>query len=101
VNETLSLTRREPLPVGAAVDVTLPERFVVLGAGLVYGVPLAALLAGGALGAALFASDLAAAIGAALAVGAALLAAPLWRRWLEKATLRELAVRPAASSAPP
>ena len=86
-----------PLDVGAAVDIVLPERFVLLGAVLVYGVPLAALLAGAALGAALFGSDAAAAGGAGVAVVAAWLAAPLWRRRLESATLRELELRPITS----
>ena len=34
------------LPVGATVTVTLPEQYLLLGAALVYGVPLAALLFG-------------------------------------------------------
>ena len=67
---------------------------MLLGAALVYGVPLAALLAGGVLGGLLFDSDPAAAAGAGLAVVTAWFAAPLWRRRLEDATLRELVVRP-------
>ena len=72
----------------------LPERYLVLGAVLVYGVPLAALLGGGAFAALLFGSDLAAAAGAALALGVALLAAPALRLRLERVTLRELTVQP-------
>jgi positive regulator of sigma E activity len=80
--------------VGAAVAVTLPESYLLLGALLVYGVPLVALLAGAAGAALLFGSDLAAAGGAASAVALTLLAAPTLRSRLEKATLRELCVQP-------
>lgn len=72
---------------------TLPDRYVVAAAALVYGWPLAALLAGGAVGAAGFGTDFAAAAGAATAVLAALLMASPLRRRLERATLRRLAVR--------
>lgn len=75
---------------------TLPDRYVVAAAALVYGWPLAALLAGGATGAAVFGTDLAAAAGAVAAVLAALLAASPLRRRLERATLRRLAVHTAA-----
>ena len=74
---------------------TLPDRYVVAAATLVYGWPLAALLTGAAIGAAAFGTDLAAAAGAATAVLASLpIASPLRRR-LERATLRRLAVRAA------
>jgi len=92
----LTLASRESLPVGAAVTVTLPEGLLLLGAALVYGVPLAALLAGAAVGAALFATDLAAAAGAALGLIAALAATAFLRRRLERATLRRLDVQLAA-----
>jgi positive regulator of sigma E activity len=90
--EPLALAARSSIPVGATVAVTLPDRYLLLGAALVYGVPLAALLTGAAVAAALFGSDLAAAAGAALAVSVALLAASSLRRRLERATLRHLAV---------
>jgi sigma-E factor negative regulatory protein RseC len=83
-----------PLAVGATVEVTLPERYLLLAALLVYGVPLAALIGGGSLAALLFGSDLAAATGAALGLAAALLAAPALRSRLESATLRELTLQP-------
>jgi positive regulator of sigma E activity len=79
--------------VGSTVTVTLPEPYLLLGAALVYGVPLAALLLGAAAAAAMFDSDLAAAAGAGLALLAALLAAARVRRRVEQATLRRLAVR--------
>jgi positive regulator of sigma E activity len=78
--------------------VTLPDRYVLAAAVLVYGWPLGALLAGGAAGAAAFGSDLAAAIGAVAALAAALLAASPLRRRLERATLRRLSVRSVASA---
>jgi positive regulator of sigma E activity len=78
------------------VSVTLPERYLLLGAVLVYGVPLAALLCGAAAAALVFDTDWAAAAGAGLALLGALLVASVWRRPLEQATLRRLAVRRAA-----
>ncbi|HET7924375.1 MAG TPA: SoxR reducing system RseC family protein, partial [Rhodanobacteraceae bacterium] len=78
------------------VAVTLPDRYVIAGAVLVYGWPLAALLAGAALASAAFGSDLAAAAGAASALVAALLVAVPLRRRFERATLRRLAVRAVA-----
>jgi positive regulator of sigma E activity len=92
-SERLTLTTSLAIPVGATVAVTLPDRYLLLGASLVYGVPLAALLVGAATAAALFATDLAVAAGAALALAAAMLVSPLLRRRLERATLRHLAVR--------
>ena len=92
----LTLAASGTIPVGTTVAVTLPDRYVVAAAALVYGWPLAALLAGGAIGAGVFGTDLAAAAGAAAAVVAALLAASPLRRRLERGTLRRLAVRAAA-----
>jgi len=92
-HERLTLAAEATFPVGAAVAVTLPDRYLLLGASLVYGVPLAALLAGGVLGSVLFGSDLGAAAGGALALGGAMLVAPILRRRLEEITVRKLAVR--------
>jgi positive regulator of sigma E activity len=91
--EQLTLAASGTIPVGTTVAVTLPDRYVLAAAALVYGWPLGALLAGGAAAAALFGSDLAAAVGAAAGLVAALLAAWPLRRRLERATLRRLAVR--------
>jgi sigma-E factor negative regulatory protein RseC len=92
----LTLPTSGTLAVGAAVTVTLPDRYVLAGAALLYGLPLCALLAGGAVAAAMFGSDLAAACGGLAALlGTLLLAGPLRRR-LERATLRRLAVTPLA-----
>lgn len=92
----LTLAARGSIPLGTTVAVTLPDRYVIAGAVLVYGWPLAALLAGAALASAAFGSDLAAAAGAASALVAALLVAVPLRRRFERATLRRLAVRAVA-----
>ena len=92
-SERFTLRASGTLPVGASVAVTLPERYVLLGAVLVYGLPLGALLAGGAAAAAIFATDFSAAAGAAAALAASIAAAAPLRRRLERATLRRLAVR--------
>ena len=94
-SERLTLAADVAFPVGAAVTVTLPDRYLLLGASLVYGVPLVALLVGGALGAAVLGSDLGAAGGAIAALALAVLVAPVLRRRLEQNTVRKLAVRPA------
>lgn len=92
-SERLTLAANGTIPVGSTVAVTLPDRYVLAAAALVYGWPLGALLAGGATAAAIFGTDLAAALGAAGALAAALLAASPLRRRLERATVRRLAVR--------
>ncbi|HUQ53387.1 MAG TPA: SoxR reducing system RseC family protein [Gammaproteobacteria bacterium] len=92
-SEELTLAASPAIPVGATVAVTLPDRYLLLGAVLVYGVPLAALLAGAGTAAALFGTDLAVAAGAVLALAAAVAAASFLRGRLERATLRHLAVR--------
>jgi positive regulator of sigma E activity len=95
-SDRLTLATGGSIPVGATVSVTLPERYVLVGAVLVYGLPLGALLAGGTVAAAVFGSDAAAAAGAAAALVGALVAAAPLRRRLERATLRRLAVHPVA-----
>jgi positive regulator of sigma E activity len=81
-------------PVGSAVDVTLPERYLLLGAALVYGLPLVALLAGAVVGAVWWRSDAGAAAGAVVAVAVAALAVSTLRRRLEGAVLARLTIRP-------
>jgi positive regulator of sigma E activity len=95
----LTLAASGTIPVGTTVAVTLPDRYVLAAAVLVYGWPLAALLAGGAAAAAMFGSDLAAATGAVATLAAALLAASPLRRRLERAALRHLAVHSVPSAA--
>jgi positive regulator of sigma E activity len=96
-SERLALAANVAIPVGAKVTVTLPDRYLLLGAALVYGLPLMALLLGAAVAAALFDSDLAAAAGAGIALPGTWLAACALRRRLEQATLRHLAVRQVAN----
>jgi positive regulator of sigma E activity len=86
------------LRVGDAVAVTLPERYVLLGALLVYGVPLGALLGGAVLGVAATRTDLGGLAGAVIAVAAAVLVSPALRRRLEQQTLRQLAVQRMSSA---
>ncbi len=92
-SEQLTLAATGSIPVGTAVVVTLPERYLLAGAMVIYVLPLGALLAGSAVAAAIFASDWAAAAGGAAALLVALLAASPLRRRLERATLRHLAVQ--------
>ncbi len=92
-SEELTLAATGSIPVGTAVVVTLPERYLLASATVIYVLPLGALLAGSAVAAAIFASDWAAAVGGAAALMAALLAASPLRRRLERATLRHLAVQ--------
>lgn len=89
----LTLAANGAIPVGAAVSVSMPERYVLAGAGVLYGVPLAALLLGAAVATLAFGSDLAAAAGGAAALLAGVLAAAPLRRRLERGMSRQLAVR--------
>ena len=91
----LTLAANDALSVGSPVAVTLPERYVLAGAALLYGLPLAALLGGASVAALVFGSDGAAAAGAVAALLGGLLAAAPLRRRLEHTMLRNLAVRPA------
>ena len=80
--------------IGDAVVVRLPDRYLLLGSLLLYGLPLVALVCGAASGAAAFGSDLGAALGAVAAIGAVWLATPRLRRRLEERTLRHLELGP-------
>jgi sigma-E factor negative regulatory protein RseC len=82
------------LKPGDRVLVALPERYVLRGALLLHGVPLAALLFGALAGSALGGSDVAAVVGAVLGVAVALAATPRLRARLERAVTRSLDVRP-------
>jgi positive regulator of sigma E activity len=80
--------------VGDAIVVRLPERYLLLGSLLLYGMPLAALIFGAAAGAAVAGSDIGAALGAVATTAAAWLATPRLRRRLEELTLRRLELDP-------
>jgi positive regulator of sigma E activity len=88
------------LPVGGAagvgtdVLVALPERYVLLSALLLHGLPWGALLAGAALGAYAVPGDLGAIAGAVLAAAGAVLLTPALRRRVERATLERLSLEP-------
>lgn len=102
--------RAEKLVIPAAGDfcagdrvlVALPDRYVLRGALLLHGLPLAALLAGAAAGSALGGSDATAVAGAVAGVAAALAATPQLRVRLERAVTSNLEVRrdPAAADTP-
>jgi positive regulator of sigma E activity len=80
---------------GLPVLVSLPQRYVLLTSVLLYGLPLAALLIGGLLGAAVAGGDdLGTLLGALGVLAASLFLSPRLRRALERATARHLVVRP-------
>jgi positive regulator of sigma E activity len=80
------------LAPGERVVVALPERYVLLAALLVHGLPLAALLAGAVAGYAATGTDLGAGAGAAAGVSLAVLGTPRLRKRVEHGTLRGLTV---------
>ncbi len=82
-----------PLALGDEVAVTLPVESLLSGTLLLHGLPLAALLAGGAAGAWLGA-DAGCLAGAALGLAAAVLAAPRLKRRVERATLERVELEP-------
>lgn len=80
-----------PVAVGDVVTVELPADSVMLGALLLYGLPLAGLLSGALLGGWLAGwSDLAVLVGAVSGALLAVVAMPAAKRRLETATLRQL-----------
>jgi positive regulator of sigma E activity len=91
--QRLSFDTRLALSVGEPVVVALPDRYLLLGALLVHGLPLGALLAGAVAGAAIGGSDGAAVLGSVAGVAVALLAAPRLRARLERDTLRRVELR--------
>jgi len=92
--QRLSFDTPLPLAVGETVVVALPDRYLLLGAMLVHGLPLAALLVGALVGVAVAGSDLGGVAGALGGVAAALLIAPRLRAKLERNTLRRVELRP-------
>jgi positive regulator of sigma E activity len=93
-SETLAIAAdRDDFVPGDRVLVALPDRYVLRGALLLHGLPLAALLGGAFAGAALGQSDLAALAGAVAGVAAALGATPRLRARLEQAVTANLELR--------
>jgi positive regulator of sigma E activity len=82
--------------VGDAVALSLPARSLLRGSLLLYGLPLAALLAGGGAGQWLLGSDAGCLLGALSGVALMLAAAPGLARRIDEATLDELRVERAA-----
>ena len=80
--------------VGAEVQVALPERFVLLSALVLHGLPWGALLMGAVLGAYAVPGDAGAIAGAVLAAAAGVLLTPALRRRVERATLERLSLLP-------
>ncbi len=90
----LRLRARVPLTVGETVLVSLPARYLLLGAVLLHGLPWAMLLLGGLAGELAGNSDLSCLIGAMIGFGGTLAVIPRWQRRLEMTTSNELRVVP-------
>jgi positive regulator of sigma E activity len=88
------------LRVGDRVRVVLPAEQLLSSTLLLHGAPLAALLAGGALGAILTASDVGCLAGAVLAVGVVVAVAPRLRRRVERLTAERVVLEPVRRVAP-
>jgi positive regulator of sigma E activity len=86
----LSLRGSEALSVGDRVNVSLPAHWVLVGACLLYGLPLTGLLAGALAGSLLGASDIGVLIGALTGVALSFAAAPPLRRRVESAAAAAL-----------
>jgi positive regulator of sigma E activity len=82
-----------PVRIGDSVLVALPERYVLVGAILLHGLPWAALLAGAVAGFVATGTDTGSVLGALGAVALALLAARRLRGRIERMTMRCLSVR--------
>jgi positive regulator of sigma E activity len=78
---------------GTAVELSLPERYVLYGSLAVYGLPLLGLLAGAATGAFVTGSDPGVVVGAVAGVGLVYLFTPRLRRRIEEAALRQVRVK--------
>ena len=94
----MTFATERPLALGERVVVAMPDRYLLLVSLLVYGLPLAGLLAGALLGLAALGSDLGAAAGAAGGAASVLLAAPAFRARFERATLRRMHLLPSADA---
>ena len=90
----LRLRATAPLTVGQAVLVSLPARYVLLGAVVLHGLPWAMLLLGGLAGGLAGNGDLGCLIGAVIGFGGALVVMSGWHRRLETTTSNELRVVP-------
>ena len=82
------------LPVGTPVLVVLPQRYVLLAALLLHGLPWIALLLGAATGALVTGSDLGSLLAAVLAIAISLMMTPRLRRRLERAAMERFELQP-------
>jgi len=96
--QRMTFATQRPLIVGDRVVVAVPDRYLLLAALLVYGLPLAGLLGGALAGLAALGSDLGAAIGAVLGAMSAVLAAPALRSRVEDGTLARMQLHPSADA---
>ncbi len=90
----LRLRAAVPVTVGQTVQVSLPGRYVLLGAVLLHGLPWGMLLLGAMTGALIGGDDLSCLIGATLGFVGTLAVTPGWHRQLEMRTSGELRVVP-------
>lgn len=88
------LPARMPVTIGMPVLVVLPQRYVLLAALLLHGLPWAAMLAGAAAGAFLTRTDLGALVGAVLAGAFSIMMTPRLRRRLERAAMERFDLQP-------
>jgi positive regulator of sigma E activity len=90
------LPSAERLEAGTPVLILLPERYLLLSALLLHGLPWAALLLGGAAGSLASGTDLGALAGAVLAAAFSIIMTPRLRRRLEHATMERFSLLPLA-----
>jgi positive regulator of sigma E activity len=88
------LPARIALTVGMPVLVVLPQRYVLLSALLLHGLPWAAMLAGAAAGAFVTRTDLGCLLGAVLAGAFSIMMTPRLRRRLERAAMARFDLQP-------
>lgn len=94
VSRAARLACRHSVQPGDSVRVHLPANHLVRGALLLYGLPLASMLAGGALGAFMGQSDLGCLAGALAGVASMLAVTPSLRRRIERLTVDRVRVEP-------
>ncbi len=90
----LRLRATTPLTVGETVLVSLPVRYILLGAVLLHGLPWVMLMLGGLAGALIGNSDLSCFSGATIGFSGTLLVMSAWHRRFEMTTLDELRIVP-------
>lgn len=92
----MRLRSHNGLRVGTPVLVSLPQRYVLLSALMLHGLPWVSLLVGAAGGAWWTRSDLGCLLGAVLAAAFSIMMTPRLRLRLERATVERLDIQPIA-----